>query len=162
DFTMAWGFPPVTMRLTRVRERREGPQAEIIVMHSGTQIHWGLIALASTSARETLAKKLLADVADVPWRSMLERVCYTTARAARAGEPLGTLAGAASRPTRALLPSVLYEGEATMIFGDGDTGKSLVAMAFAVAVASNMALPFGLRPAGAVPVAYLDWEVTRE
>ncbi len=161
DFTLEWGFPPVTMILTRVREGREGPHAELAVSHEGHEIHWGRLSLASTTARESVVKKLLATVEEVPWRVMVERACRVTAQASREGEPLVALTGVASASSRMLLPPLLYEAEATMIFGDGDTGKSLVAMALAVAVAGGVALPFGLRPARTVPVAYLDWEVNR-
>jgi hypothetical protein len=53
---------------------------------------------------------------------------------------------------------LLYEGQPTEIYGDGDTGKSLAALAVSIAVHADVALPGGLRPTRAVPVAYLDWE----
>jgi RecA-family ATPase len=72
------------------------------------------------------------------------------------------LTGTVTSPTRELVPRLLYEGEPTLIYADGDTGKSLVALAPAVVVHSGRALPFGLTPARAVPAAYLDWETSRD
>jgi len=84
------------------------------------------------------------------------------AEAARQGEPLVVLTGTVPSPARELVPRLLYEGEPTLVFGDGDTGKSLFAVALAAAVQGGVALPFGLKPVRAVPVAYLDWETSRD
>src|SRR5439155_1273366 len=97
-----------------------------------------------------------------PWGDYLEEVCWRMTQAARQGEPIVTLTGMVTSPTRELLPRFLYEGEPTLVYGDGDTGKSLVALAVATAVHSGIALPFGLKPARAVPAAYLDWETSQD
>jgi hypothetical protein len=48
------------------------------------------------------------------------------------------------------------------VIGDGDTGKSLVALTLAVAVHTGASLPCGLKPSRALPAAYLDWETSRD
>jgi hypothetical protein len=98
----------------------------------------------------------------MPWGDYLEEAAWRLTQAAREGEPIVTLTGTVTSPTRDLLPRFLYEGEPTLLFADGDTGKSLVALTLAVAVHSGSALPFGLKPARAVPAAYLDWETSRD
>ena len=60
------------------------------------------------------------------------------------------------------MPGLLYEGEPTLIYADGDTGKSLFATGATVAVHSGTALPGGLKPARAAVAAYLDWETSRD
>ena len=157
EHTIQWASPPVTMTLTRVHDGSRGLHAELTVTHGPARIHWGELNLASTPARETVVKKLSAELADVPWRMMLEAACWTTAQAARQGTPLVTLTGKAATATRELLRGLLYEGEPTSIIADGDTGKSLVGITLATVVQSGTALPFGLKPARAV-AAYLDWE----
>jgi RecA-family ATPase len=100
---------------------------------------------------------------DVPWSAYLEEAAWRFTEAARQGEPIVTLSGGRPRSTtRELVPRLLYEGEPSLIFGDGDTGKSLVGIALAAAVHSGAALPFGLKPARAVMAAYLDWEASDE
>jgi AAA domain len=157
EFSMAWGFPPVTMTLSRVRESSDGMRGELAVTHGGHEIHWGQLPLASTSARETVVKKLVAILDAEPWRLMLERAVRATRDAVRQGDPMVTLTGRPTSPTRALLPPLLYEGQPTELFGDGDTGKSLVALAVGISVQSGTGLP-GLKPMRIVRVAYLDWE----
>jgi hypothetical protein len=96
------------------------------------------------------------------WGEYLEEAAWRFTQAAREGEPLAPLTGRVTSPTRELVPRLLYEGEPTLLFADGDTGKSLFAQAIATAVHAGVALPCGLRPARPVPVAYLDWETTRD
>lgn len=148
--------------LSSIRDSKSGVSGDLIVTLEGRRLHWGAFALSATSPRETLRKKLDVAAAGFPWGDYLEEVCFRLTAAAREGEPLVTLTGIVASQTRELLPRFLYEGEPTQLYADGDNGKSLVALSIAVAVHSGAALPFGLRPARAVPCAYLDWETSRD
>src|SRR5262249_32678072 len=53
---------------------------------------------------------------------------------------------------------LLLDGQTTTNFADGDGGKSTLAAALAVAVATGRALPGGLQPRRQAPVMVLDWE----
>lgn len=159
DLTLTWP-DEVRFTLTAIRDGRDGVRGELTVTQDGRRLHWGAVALSSTSARETLRKKLEATAPGPPWGDYLEEVCFRLTQAARQGEPIITLTGRMTSPTRELLPRLLYEGEPTVIYGDGYTGKSLTALTIAAAVQSGAGLPFGLKPARAVPAAYLDWETT--
>jgi hypothetical protein len=160
DVTLAWP-DGARFQLSAVRDGREGVRGELTVTLGARRLSWGVFSLSSTQARETLRKKLEAAAPGVPWREYLEEAAWRLTRAARQGEPLEPLTGLPEPPGRELVPRLLYEGEPTLVYGDGDTGKSLFAMALAVAVHAGVALPFGLRPTRAVPVAYLDWETSR-
>jgi hypothetical protein len=162
DLSLAWP-DGVRLALAAIRDSRDGGvRGELTVTLAGRHLSWGTLALASTSAREGLRKKLDAATPGIEWGERLETAALLLTRAAREGEPLVTLTGTASSPTRELLPGMLYEGEPTQIYADGDTGKSLVATALAAAMHSGAALPFGLKPARPVPAAYLDWETSRD
>jgi len=162
-FDLVLIFPDgVRFSLTAIRDGREGVRGEVTVMRDGRRLSWGSLALSSTASREALRKKLEATAPGPPWGEYLEEMAFRLTHAAREGEPLVTLTGVVTSPTRELVPRLLFEGEPTQIFGDGDTGKSLVALTVAVSVHAGAALPFGLKPARAVPAAYLDWETSRE
>jgi hypothetical protein len=162
DLALVWP-DGVRFALTAIRDGREGVRGELTVTHGDRRLHWGALPLSSTAARETLRKKLHDRMPGSPWGEYLDDGCWRLTQAARQGEPMVTLTGRiVSSPTRELVPRLLYEGEPTLVYADGDTGKSLVAIALAVAVASGVALPFGLKPARAVPAAYLDWETSRD
>ncbi|OLC67386.1 MAG: hypothetical protein AUH69_04430 [Actinobacteria bacterium 13_1_40CM_4_65_12] len=161
DLALVWPNG-VRFALTAIRDGHDGVRGELTILHGPRRLSWGLCSLSSPAARETLRKKLDATAPDLPWGDYLEEATWTLKQAARQGEPLVTLTGQVRSPTRELLPRFLYEGEPTLLYADGDTGKSLVALALAVAVHSGAALPFGLKAVRAVPAAYLDWETSRD
>jgi hypothetical protein len=161
DLALVWP-DGVRFTLTAIRDGREGVRGELTIAQNGHRRHWGSFALSSTSARETLRKKLEATAPGLPWGEYLEQACWQLTEEARRGEPIVTLTGQVTSPTRKLLPRFLYEGEPTLVYGDGDTGKSLVALALAAAVHTGAALPCGLQPLRAVPAAFLDWETSRD
>ena len=161
DLALSWP-DGVRFTLTSIRDGRDGVRGELTVTHGDRRLHWGALALSSTAAREALRKKLKDRASGVPWNDYLEDGCWRLTQAAREGEPLVALTGRVTSPTRELLPRLLYEGEPTLLYADGDTGKSLVALALAVAVHGGAALPFGLKPARPAPAAFLDWETSRD
>jgi AAA domain len=161
DLALVWP-DGVRFGLTAIRDGRDGVRGELTVTRAGRRLSWTAFSLPSAQARETLRKKLEATTPDVPWSDYLEEAAWRFTQAARQGEPLVTLTGTPTSPTRELMPRLLYEGEPTLLYADGDTGKSLVALSLAVAVQSGAALPCGLKAFRAVPVAYLDWETSRD
>jgi len=161
EYVAAWAHEDVMMRLSAVRESRGCVHAEVAVIYDGRQLQLDRIDLVGTGSREALVRKLDQTTREVPWRPMLEEACRLTIAAARRGEPLVPLTGIVTSPTRELMPGLLYEGEPSLLYADGDTGKSLVALTIGVAVCAGVALPFGLKPARAMPVMYLDYEASQ-
>jgi len=160
DLVLDWA-DGVTCALSAWRDGREGVKGELSVRQNGARLSWGSWALASTTAREALAKRLLSETPEIPWRAHLEEAAWRFTEAVRVGEPLTTLTGQTTAGPALLLPGWLYEGEPTLLYADGDTGKSLTALTLAVAMQTGCALPGALLPVRAVPAAYLDWETTK-
>ncbi|MGH6692068.1 MAG: AAA family ATPase [Gammaproteobacteria bacterium] len=162
-FDLALSWPDaIRFTLTAIRDGRDGVRGELTVTHRDRRLSWGSLPLSSTTSREALRKKLDSAAPGLPWSEYLEETAYRLTHAARQGEPIVTLTGKVTSPTRELLPRLLYEGEPTLIYADGDTGKSLFALAVAIAMQTGASLPFGLKPARAVLSAYLDWEVGQD
>ncbi len=163
DFAFTYPTLGLGVGVSALRETGDGVHAEVSVT-SGIvgALHWGSLNLASTAARETLVKKLAAAHPGTPWRAILERVCRETAEAIRRGAPVVVLEPAPATASRYLVEKLLPGGETTVVFGDGGSGKSLLALAVAVAVSTQTPLPGGLRPVGRTNVLYLDWESTED
>jgi AAA domain len=158
DLCLTWPNGGPCFELTGIRTGRDGVRGELTVTYETRRLSWGVFPLASIGAREALRKKLVQCEPAVPWGDRLETAAWELNHAALEGEPLVALTGRAAVPAPALVPNFLYAGNPTLLYADGDTGKSLVAVALATAVHAGARLPCGLMPARAVPVAYLDWE----
>lgn len=153
----------MTISFGQVRENSDGIHGEMSVV-SGVmgEIHWGRINLASTSAREGLVRKLDQAAPGLPWRPILERACRQAARDLRTGEPVVPLVPRlADESARYLVPKLLLAGETNIIFADGGSGKSLLALAIARAVSTGTALPGGLVPSVPARGLLLDYESHR-
>jgi hypothetical protein len=162
-FALVLSWPGgIQFGLDAIRDTRDGIRGELTVLRDGRRLHWGAFALSSGQAREALRKKLDATSPGPRWGEYLEQAAYRLTQAAREGEPLVTLTGRVSSPTRALVDRMLYPGEATLVYADGDTGKSLFALALAAGVCAGISLPWGLKPSTPVLAAYLDWETSRD
>jgi hypothetical protein len=143
DLAMVWP-DGVRFALTAIRDDRDGVRGELTVSQGGRRLSWGVHALSSIAARETLRKKLESTEPGLPWGAYLEEALWQFTHVVREGEPLVTLTGKITPPSAALLPAMLYPGEPTQVYADGDTGKSLLATGLAVAMASGTEFPCGL------------------
>jgi hypothetical protein len=164
EWTATWPAHGVTLAFGQFRENSEGIHGEmsVIVAVLG-EIHWGRLNLASTSARESLVRKLDQAAPGLPWRPILERACRQAARDLRTGEPVVPLVPRlADERARFLVPKLLLAGETNIWFADGGSGKSLLALATADAVTAGTALPGGLMPSAPTRTLYLDYESHRQ
>ncbi len=151
----------VRMALTAIRVTKRGVEGELTIRQAERTVHWGALNLASGTARDALVRRLREAAPGVPWREHLEEACTRLTAAAREGEPITALTGDAPLATPDLVAPLVLEGQTTTVFADGDSGKSLLAVAIAVAMTTGRALPGGIRPRRPGPVMVLDWETDR-
>lgn len=123
-------------------------------------LHQARFNLSSTSARTALAKTLThrSNADDVDWFDLLETFCRSVLGSEREGDPIEYV-GALPIPvgeSYRLMP-LLPEGQTTILYGDGGTGKSTLAAAIAASVETGAVIIEGWIPRQS-PVLYLDWE----
>lgn len=96
---------------------------------------------------------------EVDWYAALEQVCAKAVRRWRQGEPMLDLA-CVEVPDELpyLLHPMVVEGASTVIFADGASGKSLLALALGVSVATGEEIVPGVIPQRMGPVIFWDWE----
>jgi len=165
DLRLAWPGHRVTLDLSHLHEGREGITAELLVTSAiHGEIHWGRLNLLSGPARTTLVKTLERAAPIAPWALVLERACRLTALHVREGAPVVCLMPRRAPVTRHLISKLVLAGQTNVLFGDGDSGKSLTALALMVAAGAPCDLPAGLTPTGDEPVRglYLDYEGCQE
>lgn len=154
-------------RLNRTRGELHG-ELQVDCGLPGTRSHDGHLHnarfnLSGGTARGTLARTLAkrANTEDVDWEDLLEDFCRRVMAAEREGEPIEKV-GALPIPVGETyrLDPILPLDQVTILYGDGGTGKSTLAVAMSVAVQEGIALLERWIPRKA-PVLYLDWEAGR-
>jgi len=160
EYIFTWPQLGIGVGITALREMNSGIECEITVESSvlGNQ-HWSRINLASISAREALSKKLLGRAGGVNWSHILDVVASYVAEARRTLNPV-KLTGQVLAEERLLLDPLLPRGESTVICADGGSGKSMLALAVGISVASSHEVAGIFKPVEKCSVIYLDWETT--
>lgn len=123
-------------------------------------LHQARFNLSSSTARTSLAKTLAhrSKADEIDWFELLETFCRQVLAAEREGDPI-EMVGHLPMPvgeTYRLSP-LMPEGQTTILYGDGGTGKSTLAAAIAASVETGAVVIEGWTPRQA-PVLYLDWE----
>jgi hypothetical protein len=151
-------------RLSRSRGETHG-ELTVLCGLPGTRssdghIHQARFNLTSTTARTSTAKVLAqrANAPEVDWLDLLEDLCRRVLADHRAGAPtvmVGTMPEQLG--VAWTLEPIVAAGKATILYGEGGTGKSTLAVAAAVSVRTGLEVVPGWEPRVG-EVLYLDWE----
>jgi hypothetical protein len=158
----------VRITLSNLSRSREGLRAEVAAYCSSptaktlrsrpgllTREHLNLLA---GSSRTQLAKRLAEAAPDIDWNALLTEAALATIDSERQGDPPVRVVEIPERldPGFRLAP-VMADRLPAACFGEKATGKSHLAVAVAVSVASGAVVVPGFVPRRG-PVLYLDWE----
>jgi len=161
-YTFDWPDEGVTAVIERFQESRDDVRAELTVNSdhptSGGQLYFGRLLLMGPQARAQVRNALEKRNQNVDWGGMLEQICTLALRRYREGAPPVDLwADSLNVTTRYLLRPFLFADAVNLIYGAGDSGKSLFTLALALCVATGQEVA-GMVPERVGPVLYLDWE----
>jgi len=154
-------------RLSRTRGELHG-ELSVACGLPGTRsadghLHNARFNLSGGTTRGSLAKVLAkrANTDDVDWEDLLEDFCRRVMAAEREGDPIESV-GALPIPVGESyrVEPLLPLDQVTILYGDGGTGKSTLAVALSVSVQEGVALLDRWTPRRA-PILYLDWEAGR-
>lgn len=165
DFTFRWPALGVEAGVEDVQERSEGWYCEVTFTGHAAHLVWTKLKLDATERRTALITKLVkrypvdANANGVNWDDILEQLCFIVVRESRKGEPFVDLADVpAPLQLPYLIEPLLPEGLLTVVFGDGEVGKSYFSMFLGVAARTGILLPAGIRPTRQVSVLIADYE----
>jgi len=160
DYVFTWAGGAIEIRLSHIVEGRGETTAELkastTLPPSAGCLEWGRINLTSMSTRTSLAKSLTERL-PFDWQGALLQAAHRAVQARRVGEPTVDLTQVSARETRWLLWPFVEYGGPTVLFADGGTGKSVLALMMAYSVASGRPL-LGNPQGPPQNVLYLDWE----
>lgn len=126
-------------------------------------LHHARLNLMSTQARSALAKQLATRVKEelIDWPVLLEQLCYLAVDAYREGDPVIDLRDVDPWvKTRWLLYPYVEYGGPTVLYAEGGSGKSLIALWIGLQIALGTTQAHG--ESQARPVLYLDYETSAE
>lgn len=162
----------VTMQMARLRARSGEWIGELVVRSDDRNapddghLLQANFNISSMTARKTTAGHLekRAPKVKADWLAHLEAFCVRVLEAERQGAPILDIG---TRPVRRegtpyLLHPMLPKGRATIVFGEGGSGKSYLAAAAAVSVATGVPILDGWTVAQPGRVLVLDWEADVE
>jgi hypothetical protein len=150
----------ITLEFARIVDHKDTLKAEVTVTSEvGGELAWASVNLLSVQGRNTIAKAAEERTSpDVPWKILIEESCRAVARHLRTADPALITMPAAPNGHRFLVPDLIPLNNVTVLYADGDTGKSLLAAA--IIVAGLQGHPLSRKwPVGDIKRAlYLDWE----
>jgi len=151
-------------KLSGFREERGDLKAELRiyrVTQAGKEaLYFGRLNLHAPTTRNQIARGLAQEY-ELDWAGFLTHIAEDAVERWREGEPAVDLRQVKSRKARWVLYPYLEYGGPTILYGDGGTGKSAIALCMAYSVASGKPL-LGKPMIPPSPVMYLDWETDAE
>ncbi len=156
----------ITCDLERFSEHRDELTAEVTIHSSRPPrpglIHSARLNLMSTQTRQRLEASCIKRDPEVDWQAILEQLCLLAVERYRHGDPALDMREYVSPMTEPWVVEPFIErAGATILFGDGGTGKSVTALAIGLSVACGFSVLGTLR-ADPGPIMYLDWETDAE
>ena len=160
--TYQWEEDGITAILERFQEAKEDIRAELTVSSShpttGGQLYFGRLLLMGPQSRAMVRTALEKRDPAPDWGGMLEQIVTISLRRYREGPPAVDLweddLGVAGRY---LVRPFIFDDSVNLVYGAGDSGKSLLTLLLAIVVASGQEVA-GMQPERSGPVLYLDWE----
>lgn len=165
-----------TFNLDRIHRSRDGLHGDLTVKTAwpGIKTFNGMMLaisfnITSGTLRKSVAKSLedrapVKDPSDqLDWYGFLEELCQGTMMAEREGgdiEEIGEREDIA-RPLPLIRP-LSDRKQATIVYGDSGTGKSMFVIGAAVSVRTGLEIVPGLLPAEPTKVLYLDYETSAD
>lgn len=151
------------MGLERLAERRDELRAEITVESSVAgrvvgPVNLNLLSSESQTRFANACAKRVNGMSPDRWHSIVVQACAIVAKQYRAPTPTLDLSAVVDDgPTKYIVPGLIPAEETTVIYGDGEGGKSLLALRIGYSVKTGAELPWGGRCTQA-NVLVLDWE----
>jgi len=167
SFVLTWQDHGIGFGLDRLRDTSDGIRAELTIEGKGADRRGRLLGPVAmnllsgesqTRLANSLAKRVNGLTAET-WHSIVIQACAIVSAQWRAPEPSMDLSTITDiDEVEHLIPGWIPQGETTVMYGDGESAKSLLALRIAYSVQMRAPLPWGSWPTYAGNVLYLDWE----
>ena len=161
-YSFVWPKWDLSIELDRLHDHKDGHitgEVKITTTAPGFDhyLHRSTLNLSSQRTRDDLAKAMFNKYDLANWDTVIEQLCWMTLDHYRAGEPILIVGnGDAPVSTNHLLYPLLIEKQPTLIYGEGGTGKSYLALF--IALSTQLPYDAPMWHPDQTNVLYLDWE----
>ena len=161
-YTFNWKEEGISAVVERFAEQKDDIRAELTITSShptmGGQLYFGRLLLMGPRSRADVRVALEKRDPEPDWGGMLEQLVTLSLRRYREGAPPVDLWSAdLGDGGKYLVRPFVFDDSVNIIYGSGDSGKSLVSLMLAITVASGETVA-GLIAERTGSVLYLDWE----
>jgi hypothetical protein len=161
------------LRVSRLKRSSAEMTAEVVVTtrYPGVKVfgdnvlHVSRLNLSSVRARQTFAKYLHDRTPgmnkEVDWVGLIDELCMLVITEEMRGEPIQQVGQTPIPPeedVRFAVEPLVPVNVASIIYGPGGSGKSVLALALALSVQAGREIVPGMPPTMRGNVLYLDWE----
>ncbi len=163
-WSLTWPTHGVAMGLERLVESRDELKAEVTVESKigGRVLGPVKLNILSSESQTRFANALSKRVNGLKpedWHAVVVYACAVVAKQYRQPTPTVDLSAVdTSTEVEYLIPGLVPADETTVVYADGETGKSMFVLRVAASVKLGQQLPWGDRPTKVCNVLYLDWE----
>ncbi len=162
----------VNIVIDHLYRRSDGLRGEIdvktVAPGAPRDLYRGNFILSTLAARTSMARHLGDRCKDSPldkkkWEFILEDFCSKVVLAERQGEPLKRIGKQKLyNRTAWLVVDAILANDIGTLYGPGQTGKSRLALAWALSVLTGREFVPGFLPTEKGEIIYLDWETSEE
>lgn len=162
-----WPEDRISLEFSRISEHTETVTAELqVVAEAIGEVLWTRFNLLAQTARGQVAKACAAVDARDEWSRLIDASCKAIVRALRAGSPPVALEAVEPIPEwvaeRWLVRDLIPRQQITVLYAEGGSMKSWLALATAVAGIQGHALSSSWVVGPIRRALYLDWESSLE
>lgn len=163
-WSLSWQEHGVAMGMDRLHESRDELKAEVIVesLLAGRvlgPVRLNILSSESQTRFASACQQRVNGLTKEQWHAIIVHACAVVAKQYRAPAPIYDLSQVeGSTDIEYLIPGLVPLDETTVLYGDGESAKSVTALRIAASVKLGQELPWGARPTRTCDVLYLDWE----
>lgn len=172
SWVLTWPEHAIGVSVDKVREGRENALTAEVIVNSTRVDKAGrilgpaalnLTALRSQTEFANVLAKRVNGLSTDEWHGIVVRACAIIAKQFREPSPSVVLCDVPDRDgVEYLIPGLIPRNETTILYGDGESAKSLLTLRIALSVAAGLSVPWERVIDEPIPVLILDWETNAQ
>ena len=163
--TFFWTAYDVRVELSRINHTATNTYCRMKIWYEGSLIFFSSYSLYNDKSRKDTRDVLSQTVPLIDWHGVLRHITHVVNTSTeKDGDSIDLAAYKPRTESPYLLHPIIRENQPTIIYADGGSGKSTMALSIAASLATGKTFIQGFNPPGdnVSNTLYLDWEADEE